>query len=443
MKKIITILIGLTTVLHFHCGKYLDAKSDQSLSTPSTLSDLQSILDAGSNNWSISAVNFITDEFYMPYDYWLSTVSLYKDTYIWQPINDDLLRDWTAQYKTVEYANIVLDNIDKVSGDTASYSLNKEVIRGSALFYRAFAFWGLSQLFGSSYDSADGNSKKGIPLRTSSDFNIETIQSTVEQTYAQIISDLKSAMELLPTDPTYQTRPSGYAAMAMLARVYLSMGQYGLAYEYADNALTQNSELLDYNDLSTSAAFPLELFNKESVFYASPSINISTNANISLIDTTLYDSYTSEDLRKILFFKDGSGGSHIYKGGYTGKATLFNGLAKDELYLVKAECALRLDDQNTALNTINALLVKRYKTGTFTPYTTVDKEALMRIILSERKKELVFRGIRWSDIRRLNYYDNGQISVQRILDTQVYQLDNNIDKIFEIPQTVKNLTGIE
>jgi hypothetical protein len=51
----------------------------------------------------------------------------------------------------------------------------------------------------------------------------------------------------------------------------------------------------------------------------------------------------------------------------------------------------------------------------------IDATEALELILAERRKELVFAGMRWSDIRRLN--EQGEnISLERKIGNQVYHL---------------------
>jgi hypothetical protein len=57
-------------------------------------------------------------------------------------------------------------------------------------------------------------------------------------------------------------------------------------------------------------------------------------------------------------------------------------------------------------------------------------------ILTERRKELIFRGLRWPDLRRLNK-DGAGVSVTRKLDGQTYTLTpNSLKYTWLIPQQV-------
>lgn len=64
-------------------------------------------------------------------------------------------------------------------------------------------------------------------------------------------------------------------------------------------------------------------------------------------------------------------GGYGFRGNYDGTTSgnSFNGIAVDELLLVKAECAVRLGDRALALLTLNQLLEKRMVKGTFVPVT--------------------------------------------------------------------------
>jgi hypothetical protein len=111
--------------------------------------------------------------------------------------------------------------------------------------------------------------------------------------------------------------------------------------------------------------------------------------------------YDNNDLRKTLFFfKNVSTGNTIWNGDYA-NGYKFTGIAVDELYLMRAEGNAKLGNTAPAIADLNTLLVKRYKTGTFTPLTATDATTALNLVLLERRKELICRGLRWSDIRRL------------------------------------------
>lgn len=73
-----------------------------------------------------------------------------------------------------------------------------------------------------------------------------------------------------------------------------------------------------------------------------------------------------------------------------------------------------------------------------------DATEVLRLVLNERRKELAFRGIRWSDLRRLNKDERFAVTLSRTLNGQTYQLSPN-DKRYVIPideQEIR-LSGIE
>jgi hypothetical protein len=146
-----------------------------------------------------------------------------------------------------------------------------------------------------------------------------------------------------------------------------------------------------------------------------------------MVDSVLYKSYEAEDLRKLLYFQDAQGnGTVAFEGSYTGVGyELFNGLATDELYLLRSEANARLNNLNDAMDDLNFLLSKRYVTGKFAPRVADTKEEALDIILMERRKELLNRGTRWADLRRLNEEPQYATNLKRELGTAVYSLPPN------------------
>ena len=123
-------------------------------------------------------------------------------------------------------------------------------------------------------------------------------------------------------------------------------------------------------------------------------------------------------------------------------ASFFTGVAVDELYLIRAEAYARLNNTTAALIDLNTLLESRWKTGTFNPVTASDANEVLKKILLERRKELLFRDSRWSDIKRLNKLQAG-ITLKRILNNQTYVLTPGSPAFaIPIPQKVIDMTGM-
>src|SRR5690606_14179452 len=101
-----------------------------------------------------------------------------------------------------------------------------------------------------------------------------------------------------------------------------------------------------------------------------------------------------------------------YRGSYDGSPYLFSGLALDEMHLIKAECLARLDLVDESMKTMNELLVKRNESS-FIPMEASSSEDAVEKVMIEKRKQLVFRGIRWSDLRRLNQYPDESVTLLR------------------------------
>jgi starch-binding outer membrane protein, SusD/RagB family len=426
------------------CKKFLEEKPDKKLAVPSTLKDLQALLDDNvkMNQTSPSYGESSADDYYLADNDFNGLFRLGdKNTYLWsgEMIFDRVPNGWYDAYFVVNTTNVVLENLEKIERNRENETAWKNV-KGSARFFRAKAFFEIAEIWAPAYDSA--GSALGIPLRVKADFNIPSVRSTLQQTYEQILSDLKEAEQLLPPYPQHVMRPSRTAAQALLARVCLSMRQYAPAKQYANLALQATNELLDFNSLNASAGNPFTRFSKEVIFHSliSPAANLT--ASRAKIDSLLYNSYAANDLRGKLFFKNNNNGSYAFKGSYDGSSNLFNGLTTGELYLVRAECLAREGDAGGAMNDLNTLLRNRWKTGTFVPFQAATAAEALEIILSERRKELVMRGLRWSDLKRRNKEGAG-IIIKRFINGQWYQLgDDGKHYALPIPGYIIELTGM-
>lgn len=431
-------------ILFISCSKYLDKKPVKSLAVPDRLSDLQALLDNHRviNEVSPPLLDLVADDYYVSTNYWQTyTLEFQNLNYIWDPTVTQF-NSWAQPYKgPVYFSNVVLDQLPDIT-ITGKEQATYNSIRGAALFHRAFAFHQIAQLYCRPYSST-ATTDPGIVLRTTSAIGNDSKRATVQETYGQVVKDLKEAAQFLPLQSLYPTRPTKVAAWGALARTYLSMRDYGNAGTYADSCLQKFDSLIDYNSLIPVGNPPIKRFNKETIFYNHPlSSGMFRRANI---DTSLYQSYTTDDLRKEVFFKTNPDGTFSFQGSYDGTflpRASFDGIAIDEVYLIRAECFARNGNTTAAMRDLNTLLETRWRTNMFTRFTASDAADALRIILRERRKELLFRGLRWSDLRRFNE-EGHNITLTRIINNKTYQLPPNDPRwVMLIPLEVIRLSGI-
>lgn len=448
MKKILIIFCGIIFFVSCKKSSFLDVRPDNALVVPTDITDLQALLD---NDGVMNGANGIgvvpslgevacTDYYINQSDLYGFISPLESNAYTWQKqvFNGEHILDWNLPYKAVLYANTVLDGINKIPV-TDNNRIAWNTVKGSALFYRAFMYWQLAQIFAPPYDSSTAGTDFGIPLKTTADINESIQRASNAATYKQITSDLDETLALLPAIPLYATRPSKAAAHAMLAKVMLSMYRYTDALQQADSALQLQPALIDYNSVDTTVAFPFEPLNAETIFYALEVYRIITVPNYAITDTILYNSYSDDDLRKKIFFSEFSSGQRTFSGSY-GKYAVFAGIATDEMLLTRAECYARTGNNTAALQDLNSLLAKRYRRGTFVPYTTGNTADILQLILNERHKELVMRGIYFTDLRRLNKEGIYTTTLTRTVNGIAYTLPpNDLRYTYPIPDEVIQL----
>lgn len=426
---------------------YLDKKPDKSLVVPSTLDDFQALLDFGDQVMNVTpALGFLgSTETFTAQQTWAAWAqATQRNAYIWAKdvYNGEPITDWNIPYQQVLYCNIVLDGLAGIK-TTSNNQQQWSQIHAAALFYRARAYYELAQLFAVPYNASTAATDLGIPMRSSSDIKTAITRGTLEQTYQQIVKDFTAAADNLPETTPYTTRPSVQSAKAMLAKTYLAMGDYGKAGTFAGEVMDSGIKLMDYNEMDSTFFFTFQLFNPETIFFSNMTSYSSTFMRTTYIDTVLYSSYESNDLRKRLFFRKEGPNRYSFKGSYATYLGAFSGIAADEIFLLVAECKARSGELAGAKTALNTLLEKRFITGTFTPITETDPELLLRAILREREKELVMRNTRWSDLRRLNTDPRFAIILTRKLGDETYTLPPGDPRYtFAIPDAEIAISGI-
>ena len=214
---------------------------------------------------------------------------------------------WVYMYENIRNANSVINSPLVMNATEYPYT----IYRGEALALRAFMHFDLVRLYAEQYTvnpAADG-----IPYATEFSLNTPDFES-LEKNYEHILADLLEAERLLENEDAYegtsnfmldrQIHLNKYAVKALLARVYLTMGNKEKALEYAVNVINAQKYVLKKqteveNDLAGVLSVKETLWG---VYYAS----FFTNVKEYLQDAKSSSLYIRDDYMD-LYNKDASG----------------------------------------------------------------------------------------------------------------------------------------
>ncbi len=443
----IIIVISTTLFASMSCKKFLAEKPDASLTVPKTLTELEGLFnDAERMNFNLtpSMGESSADDYFLLQETYDALPTQWQQVYSWSLKEYRFQNDWSANYIPVYNANFALESLSKIQR-TASNERQWDKVKGYSLFFRAYSFLNLVWIFSKAYDSSTASTDLGIVLRLGADFNQPSQRSSVEQTYHQIIKDTKEAANYLPEMSSNVLLPSKAACYGLLSRTYLSTRQYDSAYKYSDLCIQLTDDILDYNTIPVTDDIPFpRLDNPETIFYSEMNTFNTNHYSFSgFVDSTLIRLYNANDLRLTAFFSS-QNNLHRFKGAYTANSILlFTGLANDEIFLIRAECSARKNMISGAMNDLNTLMKKRWNNDLpYLDFIAIDREHAITQILAERRKELLMRGIRWSDIKRLNKEGREIIPKRLINGNEISLPSNNSRYALPIPADIISITGM-
>ncbi|MGG5902304.1 RagB/SusD family nutrient uptake outer membrane protein [Sphingobacterium daejeonense] len=440
-----TILCLCIAAVIFGCSDFLDEKPDQKLSVPVTLDDFQALMnELHVINISLADGEVASDDLYLTTENFDALGCEYEwDLYLWRDGPMTVLcagsEAWRTAYSSIYNYNTVIEGLESYEGTKDN---RYDDLWGQAHFYRGLTYLELAVIFTDAYSPSDAKNTLGLPLRLTTDFNEKSVRSDLEETFARIVSDLKIASQYLMVSTSDKLRPTKAAALGTLARTFLFMGDFDNAILYTDSCLV-GRELLDYVSLDAESEFPFDRLNNiEIIFERYLSGYMSLYAGFyANVNPELYDLYEENDWRKKIFFTVDTENLVTFKGSYGGRNWMnFSGVAVDELYLTLAESCFRSGNINRAKQVMDVFISRRYPKGYEPAYT---ENSLLRLILSERRKQLLFRGTRFADIKRLNKMGD-DITLKRVIRGEEYTLPAN-DPRFTIllPLDVVQRSGME
>jgi len=246
MKKLILYILPLLAVAS--CSKNLEEHpkaiaSENFYNTPSEAeAGLNAIYSALKNNNAMGEIYPAQIETYSDYLFGRGS---------YEPLNNYSGLDntnitragqiWSQLYRAISNANICIQRIPNGSGLTDDEKIKYE---GEARFMRGLTYFMLAKCWG------------GVILRTENNMDSTNIgRSSLEQTYALALSDLKFSEENLPETPRLPGAGSKWTAKAVLTEFYLWQHDW-------QNALNEAADIINSGKFSLVPVSVSEDFDK-------------------------------------------------------------------------------------------------------------------------------------------------------------------------------------
>ncbi|WP_284653487.1 RagB/SusD family nutrient uptake outer membrane protein [Flavobacterium terrisoli] len=321
--------------------------------------------------------------------------------------NGYVLELWTTTYNQIYAANAVIKG---VTNSTALTTAQKNQLIGEALFVRALLHSYLVGVYG------------GCPYITTTDYqqNSTVNRLSITAVYEKCIIDLEEASTLLPESyVSYERiRPNQFAAMALLARLYLYTEQWAEASNAASAVLNQTGVYVWEADLdkvflkdcsstiwqfSAGGGYANAQEGALFIFTAGPPPSVALSPN-------LYNSFEVGDQRRTHWINSITDGTttwyHAYKykqdNGSSATSEYSVMLRLVEQYLIRAEARARQGDLIGAKEDLNFI---RNNAGLGNT-TAVTGSEIVDAVLHERRFELFTEtGFRFFDLQRTGKLD--------------------------------------
>lgn len=382
----------------------------------------------------------------------------YGDFHRWDGLDNgvsEVVSTWSNKYTAIANINVAIEGFEKMQLSDPNDQAKLSQYKGEAHLARAYYYFQLVRRYSKAYNPSTSNTDLGLPIVLNYDLDFKPNRSTLQATYAQILSDIevaKVALANIPGKPM-DTRFSIDFVYSLEARVKLFMQDWSGAKSAAEKVITSGK----YSLANTrEAVFNLWRNDDSSEIiyqsYVSRPDELPTTLGFVFLQyrageknfTPLYvpsqwiiDAYDEKDFRKSAYFEQLPvviGGINTnaylvakYKGNpaYQKSQGVFNYVQAPkafrlaEMYLISAEASIMLNDPagKTRLNELrNARGLQAINNPT------------LQDLKNERMKELAFEGFRLDDLKRwgdritrkapqsLSYIQNTPLN-------QYYQLD--------------------
>jgi hypothetical protein len=315
---------------------------------------------------------------------------------------------WSDGYSLIYEANDMIGSL--ASTNVITKDVQTQYI-GEAKFFRAFAHFMLSNLYGD------------VPLILSTDVVSTALQPRVSRdtVMQQVIADLKDAQAALQSSGNPRTKVTAAAAEALLARAYLysrkwsdaetsashliESGQFSLETDVSKVFLKGSPESILQISSTGGSQYRVD-YTQIAAFY----IPFGPSPN-TLVDSTLLSAFEPGDLRKQNWINSFTGTSPYFPYKYKQNMTPANpDLGEDyvvfrlaEQYLVRAEARAQQENIHDAVDDLNII---RHRAGLDPISYSISEADVLLAVEQERRIELFAEwGHRWFDLARTGRAD--------------------------------------
>jgi hypothetical protein len=337
---------------------------------------------------------------------------------------------WNIYWKIIGRCNIILDKIEKGTFTDASV---KSYITGEAYLLRAYSYWSLAFQFG------------GMPIidKTLTVDEVRKIsRSSADETFKFAESDYKNAINLLPESwsGTNAGRGTKYAAMGMLARMYMFQSNFAAAQPLLATVIASKKYSMETNYLNcyldSKDNGPERVWEVQFTggqlgegnflitgllpegFKDTKYMPFSGYTSALYVADSLYRAYEPGDKRRDISILKGWVNAGVkdtiskfvvkfaHYDAYVPKdqqdwANNLPILRYTDVMMMNAEALNELNyaangEAFTILNAVRA----RAGLSAYTSATLPDKVAFRNAIIKERRVEFAFEGLRWMDMLR-------------------------------------------
>ena len=327
---------------------------------------------------------------------------------------------WSVAYNAILRANEVITRFEADPSLMSDDEILGNNLLAECLALRGLIHYDLVRCFGKNYQQAS-DSDLGVTYKNNTDIDTPA-RNTVKEVYTLALADLNNAYDKMTDtyNSTINYRLKKKSVAAILAKVYLTMGDYTNAAKFAGLSVTGDgsdmSNINNYSQIYTTSMNVDEVLFRIAIL--STDGNLAGNqwgqgtvdsyqANYS-VAYSFNEMFTSTDIRRsmIKLAQCTDGPCYVVwkwnNGGSSTGLVDIPYIRTAEMYLTMAEAYYRLggpDNQTEALKYLN--LVREHRYSNYTAGTE-SGSALENAIMLQRRLELAFEGHRFFDLKRLN-----------------------------------------